>query len=420
VTPPHSSIARAAIRSPVPSHPSPTLSPVVSQAPLSPAAVLAKYSSFLTPYETSEILNYPEIYYVGVPTAKLQQTSTAKHNLGFDIGSHHYKATARDHIAYRYEIQSMFGRGAFGQVLKCYDHKTKQFVALKILVNTPQMSVQGRAEISFLAALNSADTSGDSAILHLLDTFDFRGHVCGVFEVLGQNLYEYTRTSGFRSVRLADVRRIAREILRALAFTHSHGIVHCDMKPENILIVPDEVPVSVRVIDYGSACRIGQKHYAYIQSRFYRAPEVILGIDYGPPMDIWSFACIIAELVAGRPLFPGDTEAAVLRAQIEVLGEPPWEIVGTAPRAGLFFGIDGSLGDPVGRSSLEQETKIQDPALIDLLTRCLEWDQEKRMTAEQALAHAFFAQEEKVRKGPSAKRRLKVSSSGPIRWSGLS
>jgi dual specificity tyrosine-phosphorylation-regulated kinase 2/3/4 len=301
----------------------------------------------------------------------------------------------------------MFGRGAFGQVLRCLDHKTKRRVALKVLVNTPQMSVQGRAEIAFLAALNRADAAGESAIMRLLDTFDFRGHVCAAFEALGRNLYEYSRIGGFRAVPPADVRRIAAGILRALAFTHAHGIVHCDVKPENVLIVPDAVPVAVRVIDYGSACRIGQKHYEYIQSRFYRAPEVILGVDYGPPMDVWSFACIVAELAAGRPLFPGDTEAAVLRMQIEVLGEPPWELIARAPRAGLFFGLDGRFGDAVAVRALETETRIADRDLLDLLRRCLEWEQEKRLTAEQALAHAFFAQEGPPKKSRTGKKRLK-------------
>jgi dual specificity tyrosine-phosphorylation-regulated kinase 2/3/4 len=302
--------------------------------------------------------------------------------------------------------------------LKCYDHKLKQFVALKILVNTPQMRVQGRAEVSFHSSLNHADSEGCSCVARMLDTFDFRGHICAVFEVLGQNLYEYVRRSGFRSLPVLDVRRVGREVLEAVAFTHANGIVHCDLKPENVLIVPNSAPLSVRVIDYGSACRIGQPHFSYIQSRFYRAPEVILGIPYGPPMDVWSFGCLIAELVAGQPLFPGETEAEALRLQMELLGTPPKEVIAGAARREKFFDAGGCpIEPPANRRTLGSTTRTSDPELLELLLRCLEWDQERRITAEEALRHPFFAGADKgdrQGKGSRPVRRKARDPSGGI------
>jgi dual specificity tyrosine-phosphorylation-regulated kinase 2/3/4 len=355
----------------------------------------------------SEILNFPEIFFLGYPSSKVLPTTSSCHNFGFDLASHHYKANPRDHIAYRYENRSVLGRGAFGQVLKCYDHKTGELVAVKIVINTPQMAVQGRAEMDMVTRLNRDGAASRCNVVKVMDTFIFRGHICAIFELLGQNLYEHCRSIGFGSMPMPQVKRVARQILKALAFIHSHGIVHCDMKPENILLVPGTKAIEVRIIDFGSACHIGQKHFDYIQSRFYRAPEVIFGIGYGPPMDIWSFACIIAELVAGKPLFAGESEANELHLQMELLGIPPESVIAEAKRGSLFFHSDGRPREPLGKraKSLEKMTRIHDPELVDLLMRCLEWDQSTRITAEAALNHPFFRQPEPVPTPlPSAKK----------------
>jgi dual specificity tyrosine-phosphorylation-regulated kinase 2/3/4 len=381
----------------------------VRNAPISPVLALSKYSIFLTAHEKSEILTYPEIFYLGVPAAKVTSGP-------FDLPTHHYRANPRDHIAYRYEICTSFGRGAFGQVLKCYDHKTRETVALKMVIATRQIHRQALCEMQFVQSLNAEDAEGRSHIIKLLDTFQFRGHVCAVFEPLGPNLYEYSKWTNFKAPPLSDVRRIARQLLRALAFSHSHGVVHCDIKPENILLVPNARPVSVRVIDFGSACRIGQPHFSYIQSRFYRAPEVILGLPYGPPMDVFSFACVVAELLAGRPLFPGDSESTQLHLHMQLMGVPPPAVVAAAPRSGLFFQPDGAPRIPIGsRRSLAGAARTDNARLLDLLAKCLVWDQTQRITAEEALAHPFFAAEEAVespRRAPAvAKAAVKKSCS---------
>jgi dual specificity tyrosine-phosphorylation-regulated kinase 2/3/4 len=311
----------------------------------------------------------------------------------------------QDHIDYRHEVRSVLGRGAFDQVMKCYDHKTKEYVALTIVINTQQMEVQGQAEMAFLSLLNREDQSGRSHIVRLLDTFIFRSHIFGVLEVLGPNLYDFCRNSGGGSLPGRQVRRAAKQILRALSFTHSRGIVHCDMKPENVLVVAGSRRMDIRVIDYGSACRVGQHHFDYIQSRFYRAPEVILGIAYGPPMDIWSVGCIIAELVCGRPIFPGETEAHQLHLQMEALGIPPQSLLSGARRASIYFTPEGQPREPIARmKTLEAATRIRDDNLLDLLAKCFEWDQNLRITADAALDHPFFTRGhgDEVRRSPSS------------------
>jgi dual specificity tyrosine-phosphorylation-regulated kinase 2/3/4 len=359
-----------------------------------------------------EILQFSEVFFLGYRAVKVLPTTSPQHNFGFDLPSHHYNVNPRDHIAYRYENRSVLGCGAFGQVLKCCDHKTGELVAVKIVINTPQMEVQGRAEMEMVTGLNVDGVASRSNVVKILDTFVFRGHICATFELLGQNLYEHCRSLGFGSMPMPQVKRVARQLLRALAFIHSHDIVHCDMKPENVLLVPGAKEIEVRIIDFGSACHVGQKHFDYIQSRFYRAPEVIFGIPYGPPMDIWSFACITAELVAGRPLFPGESEANELHLHMELLGMPPETVLADAKRRTVFFHSDGRPREPLSKrtKSLEKMTRIHDPDLLNLLMRCLEWDQTTRITAEAALNHPFFAQPD-AQPPPSPRRSLSPAPS---------
>jgi dual specificity tyrosine-phosphorylation-regulated kinase 2/3/4 len=300
--------------------------------------------------------------------------------------------------------------------LRCFDHKTQLYVALKLIINTEQMHDQGKIEGSLVQTLNKAPDFEGSHIIRGLDFFMFRQHICATFEILGQNLYEYSRSIRFRALETSQLRQIARGILTALAFMHKNSVVHCDIKPENVLLVSN-ASGDVRVIDFGSSCFVGRQRYEYIQSRFYRAPEVIIGSSYGPPMDIWSFACIIAELMMGRPLFPGDDEAEQMQMLMEVLGAPPRHIIDRCKRKKHFFLADGTPLPParghrrreIGGMTLRLITKLTDNLLLDLLAKCLEWDQNKRITAAEALNHPWFA----VRQVMSARPSVRIS--GP-RW----
>lgn len=135
----------------------------------------------------------------------------------------------------------------------------------------------------------------------------FRKHLLIAFECLSINLYEFIKNNNFQGVTQSLIRRFAIQILQALKFQRDHGIVHCDLKPENILL-KQENKSGIKIIDYGSSCFLGQRIYTYIQSRFYRAPEIILGIPYTMAIDMWSFGCIVAELYTGYPIFPGENE----------------------------------------------------------------------------------------------------------------
>ena len=376
-------------------------SPIIPNGPITPQEAKKNYSSFLNKYELREIDDYPEIYFLGIMSKKVRPTLSIISNYGYDDSSQHYRAAVGDHIAYRFEIRAILGKGAFGQVVRCFDHKTKLSVALKIIVNTEIMQEQGRVEIGIIQHLNKFDKDQKQNIIRGMDFFVFRNHICASFEILGPNLYEYSRSMRFKPIPSNAMKPISQQILSGLAFCHSHGVVHCDMKPENVLLIPGGFK-NIKIIDFGSSCFVGKQRYEYIQSRFYRAPEVILGIKYGPPMDIWSFGCIVIEMMIGRPIFPGGDEHEQIEMLMEVFGPPPREVLKECSRRSEFFSVDGKLRLPkdrkkrrqVGAITLQQLTHINDNLLIDLLLKCFEWDQNKRITAAEALNHPYFTAKE--------------------------
>lgn len=171
-------------------------------------------------------------------------------------------------------------------------------MALKILRNDPCVSKQGEIEIKLLKTLMNSPS-----IVKMKTSFMFRNHICIAFELLSKNLYELLRANKFKGLPIQIIISMARQILEGLSKTHSESIIHGDLKPENILL-KTQSKSGVKIIDYGSGCFSSEIVFSYIQSRFYRAPEILLGRSYGPEIDIWSFGCILFELYSGMPLFP--------------------------------------------------------------------------------------------------------------------
>lgn len=142
------------------------------------------------------------------------------------------------------------------------------------------------------------------------------------FDLMSYNLYELIKNNGYYGLPLDLIRRMALQILNALHFLHRNELIHADLKPENILL-KEPNKSGIKIIDFGSSCFEKETIYTYIQSRYYRGPEVILGLPYNRKIDIWSFGCIIAELHLGYPLFGGDEEHEQICLLVEVLGTPP-------------------------------------------------------------------------------------------------
>lgn len=115
-------------------------------------------------------------------------------------------------------------------------------------------------------------------------------------------------------------------MLITLRFLRENNIVHCDMKPENILL-RESNKSGIKIIDFGSSTYENEQFYTYIQSRFYRAPEIMLGIRYTPAIDMWSLGCILYELFVGFPLFAGEDEKEQMQCIMEVKGLPPRSMI---------------------------------------------------------------------------------------------
>ena len=254
------------------------------QLPLKVPVVFKQFLNSMTKYEQMEILDYSDIYYLGMKSTKIKGDLN-ENNFGFDDERSDYKLVMGDHIAYRYEIQQIIGKGSFGQVCKCFDHKTKNHVALKIIRNQKRFHRQGKVEIKVLLQLKNNDPDDQFHAIKMLEYFVFRKHICITFELLSMNLYELLKSNNFHGFSLTLIRRFAIQIITCLAYMKENQIIHCDLKPENILL-KDPNKSGIKIIDFGSSCFIDEKIYTYIQSRFYRAPEIILGIEYTVAIDM--------------------------------------------------------------------------------------------------------------------------------------
>ncbi|CDW54017.1 dual specificity [Trichuris trichiura] len=382
---------------------------------IKPDHAITLYSSKLTSYEQSEIIHYPQIYFIGDAVKKHRAPLEPANNYGFDDDDGFYILMPRDHVAYRYEVLKVIGKGSFGQVVKAFDHKTQKCVALKIVRNEKRFHRQTDVEIRILDMLRTNDAENHSNTVRMLDHFTFRQHKCITFELLSFNLYEVIKINRFRGLGLPLVRKFACGILQCLEMLQRHRLIHCDLKPENILLRHPSRS-GIKVIDFGSSCFVDHSVYTYIQSRFYRAPEVILGCKYGMAIDMWSFGCILCELHTGVPLFPGEDEMDQMSLVMELLGMPPAKLLAKSKRAKYFITSkgfpryctmvtlpDGSTGlkgyrsrrgkprgAPSSRSWSSALKGCDDENFIDFVKRCLEWDPDERMTPSQALKHCWI------------------------------
>ncbi|XP_042129357.1 dual specificity tyrosine-phosphorylation-regulated kinase 1B isoform X6 [Peromyscus maniculatus bairdii] len=344
-----------------------------------------------------------EVYYAKkkrrAQQAPPQDSSTKKEkkvlNHGYDDDNHDYIVRSGERWLERYEIDSLIGKGSFGQVVKAYDHQTQELVAIKIIKNKKAFLNQAQIELRLLELMNQHDTEMKYYIVHLKRHFMFRNHLCLVFELLSYNLYDLLRNTHFRGVSLNLTRKLAQQLCTALLFlaTPELSIIHCDLKPENILLCNPKRS-AIKIVDFGSSCQLGQRIYQYIQSRFYRSPEVLLGTPYDLAIDMWSLGCILVEMHTGEPLFSGSNEVDQMSRIVEVLGIPPAPMLEQAPKARKYF-----ERLPGGGWTLRRTKELRK----DLVLRMLEYEPAARISPLGALQHGFFRRtaDEATNTGPA-------------------
>ncbi|VAI47582.1 unnamed protein product [Triticum turgidum subsp. durum] len=372
---------------------------------------------------TTAFLPPPPIYYAGPPRNLSPPWRP-------DDKDGHYVFTLGENLTPRYRILSKMGEGTFGQVLECWDLENQESVAIKIVRSLQKYREAAMIEIDVLQRLGKHDFTG-SRCVQIRNWFDYRNHICIVFEKLGPSLYDFLRKNSYRSFPIDLVREFARQILESVTFMHDLRLIHTDLKPENILLVsPDTIKVhdykipirppkdgsvfknlpkssAIKLIDFGSTTFDHQDHNYVVSTRHYRAPEVILGLGWNYPCDLWSVGCILVELCSGEALFQTHENLEHLAMMEKVLGPLPKHMIARADRrAEKYFRRGLRLDWPEGAASREsmkavwklprlqnlvmQHVDHSAGDLIDLLQGLLRYDPDERLKARQALQHPFF------------------------------
>lgn len=363
-----------------------------------------QYGDHISAFEKSELRNYSTIYYTG--GAFSASLTAVENNSGFDNEAREYIFTIGGHIAYRYEILELLGRGAFAIVVKAFDHKQRIEVAIKISNNTGPSSHQALMEIEVLRLLKEKAQCKNA--VKILRSFIFRSHVCVVLELLvGGDLYSAKKHAKGHILSIAKARNYIRGLMQCLCELHAYNIMHCDLKPDNILLA-DATTDQVKLIDFGYCCIAnGDLPYDHVQSLCYRAPEVILGARFGLAIDIWSVGCMLAEFVTGAKLFPGIDEASQLMYQMELAGAPSQETLLGCKNVSVlqrsqplqFLNHVHGVHAPGSATIARLLGNKGDSELVDFLARCLAMNPVERITAPEAIIHPFLA-DYRYSKGP--------------------
>lgn len=341
----------------------------------------------------------------------------------------HYEGEKASIIDDRYRVLRQVGVGTFGKVLECVDLKRgdppqnkligvrdgqKPFAAIKVIRKVKRYYDAARMEAQIIDAINRRGGRGLSHCVVLRDAFDFSGHYCLVFESLGPSLYDFLQRNNYRAFPMFCIQDFAIQLLEGLEFLHSFGLIHTDLKIENIILLTEKetnyqghrVPESTRIklIDFGGACYDDDKKSAIINTRQYRAPEVILGVGWSMPSDMWSLGCILAELYLGDLLFPTHNNEEHLALMERVIDFFPHRMIDAAKYDGSQQSMSKRIFDSnschrMGKVLSSDELSfvkrskplrrlVGDPKdrwFLDLISRQLVLDPSRRSTAHECL-----------------------------------
>ncbi|XP_066974106.1 probable serine/threonine-protein kinase dyrk2 isoform X3 [Macrobrachium rosenbergii] len=316
----------------------------------------------------------------------------------------------------RYKIITTLGEGTFGKVVKCRDLQNDRFIALKIIKNVEKYREAAKLEINVLEKLAEKDPFNKHLCVRMLSWFDYHGHVCIAFDLLGLSVFDFLKDNNYRPYALDQVRHISYQLCYAVKFLHDNKLTHTDLKPENILFVDSDYDLTydpkkkrdirtvkrtdIQLIDFGSATFDHEHHSTIVSTRHYRAPEVILELGWQQPCDVWSIGCIMFELYLGITLFQTHDNREHLAMMERILGPIPYRM-GRKTRTKYFYHgkLDWDEKSSDGRYVREnckplrsyQTSSDEDHRLLfDLITKMLEYEPDQRTTLGEALRHPFF------------------------------
>ncbi|CAM9968508.1 unnamed protein product [Lampetra fluviatilis] len=371
--------------------PAPALS-AVNRLEVRNSTILDLFGPQLSHRQKLELEAMKQVWFFTVD--KVGKPRGGNNNDSYDDDNNNYIPVRKEQLHYRYEVQKMIGEGGQGLVLQCLDHKTKMLVAVKML-SLPWSSstaARQRTELEVANELQGKASDERYGVIRVLDTFQFRGHNCLVVELLKKSLYDVMSKGSIGRIYVRRLREHTRAILDFLLYAKGRGIVHADIKPDNILLTATG---KVRVTDFGCSFYLKHKTKNVGGTLPYMAPELLLGYDVTSAVDMWGLGCTLAEMATGKVLFDSPAIEEHLPCCIEILGMPPKKMVDDAPKRILFFDSEGlpknlSKQRPPGSLPLHRALQGHHPQLVDFVSRCLQWDPNLRMTPEQALAHSWL------------------------------
>nr|XP_057913618.1 homeodomain-interacting protein kinase 3-like [Doryrhamphus excisus] len=316
-------------------------------------------------------------------------------------------------LGHCYEVVDLLGEGSFGLVTKCCNTETNEMVAIKVSKNNSEIMHQAREEIAILKQLQCLDP--DQCHIVRWNDFFFNKHlICLNFELLDQNLRIFQQERNIETLSIGEISPILYQMATALLHLSNIGIVHMDIKTENIMVSDcNQEPLTFKLIDFGLAKVVSSlKPSDYGQTTWYRAPEVMLGIPFNEAIDMWSLGIVAVSLATGHHLYPGETDYDALSYIIETQGTPSDSMLERGLRSHYYFKKQNDsssgwqfktpeeMGSPPAESralnlkSLEEIEVVQkcdkEGLFVNLVTMMLQLDHELRIKPAEFLLHSFF------------------------------
>lgn len=322
-----------------------------------------------------------------------------------DYKTNRYKVFPGDHIRFTFGIENKtemnLGRGVFGEVIKCQDKRSYMDRAIKIIKNETRYTKAAENEISILLKLKNGDLSPYVVYMH--EYFKYRGHIFIVFDYLYKNMYEIIQSNRYKGFPIDQCIDYGTQLAEGIKFIHNLDIIHCDLKPENIMFKTRSLNEIV-IIDFGlsytthkmmadlSNAKINSYAYNskfYVQSRYYRSVETTLCLSKDKNIDIWSYGAILYEMLFGKPLFPAKS-GKLLETIIDVIGYPPLEFANEFDLVCRFSCYDlfedrrdtnHFLDNKKSEKKVKYINKYTINNYLNLIRSCIEWDFRKRLKA---------------------------------------
>ena len=319
-----------------------------------------------------------------------------------------------------YIIQDLKGSGSYAEVYKALNTTNNGVYAFKISKSLPVITAQANREIQVLTQLKQFfDESVLDHVGELIGSFDYLTHKISIFTLYPMTLQQLIFSRDCEGFPLPMVQLVAQCLTPVIRALHDQNIIHTDIKPENIVIEDNS---NVRLIDFGGCIFPSDPVFKYIQSRYYRAPEVLLEYPATPKIDVWSLGCVLAETFLGQPIFAGKDTLNMLQLielrigefprnmLSDLAGEPSSyfignQVVNNHPKHEVFdqayyrihklpemIQAISFIPEQGAPPEVIREEQRQKSLFTDLLMGMLRIDPEERLTIEQVMNHPFMSE----------------------------